>query len=133
MEDALLESHVAKCDACRRFALDAAAFTAALRSELLEPTEEFATLPLPSRRVRFRNLEVATASLVTVAAGIAGVAVSLDSGKRTPQVDRGVVSARTQQVSTDDTIGVVAARRAHLLATTSRAWVPRRGVKLSET
>ena len=130
LEGAMFDSHLAQCPACRRFALDATAFTAALRAQPLEAAKRPVTLSRQPRRIRLRTLEVAAAALVTVAVGVAGLAGSLRSDQQTPQVDLRLVPERSLE---DDTVDVVAARRANLLATTSRAWVPRRGVRLSES
>ena len=128
-EIALLDSHLGRCAACREFALDANAFTTVLRSRPLEEPEALVILPPLRQRLRFRASEVAAAvALVVATAGAVDLARSPGSSGGSLQIDLRQAPASATQ---DDTVDVVAARRAHLLAMTSRWWVPRRGFRLT--
>ena len=128
-EIALLDSHLGSCAACREFAFDVNAFTTVLRSRQLEEPAAPVRLPPRHRRLRFRASEVAAAVAVAVVAlGAVDLSGSLDSSRGSQPI---VLKTTPAGPAPDDTRGVVAARRAHLLATTSRWWVPRRGFHLT--
>jgi Putative zinc-finger len=135
-EGVLLDAHLAECAACRTFAHDVSAFTAVLRSQPLEAPGapvELARLPRLPRRSRVRVTGVAVAALIIVAVGAVEVARSPGSPKAASssgpqQIDLQAVPVSLTQ---DDMRGVAAARRAHLLAMTSRWWIPRRGFQLT--
>jgi hypothetical protein len=129
-ESALLDLHLGLCADCRELALDVSAFTTVLRS--VPPAEPVTPITMPrlrQRRLHFRASEVAVAvALVIGTAGALELAGSPGPSGGSPQLDRPEVSVST---TPDDTLGVVAARRAHLLAMTSRWWIPRRGFQLT--
>lgn len=128
----LLDAHLDRCAACSEFARRSAAFTEALRTAPLEERERLivSVLLLPRRRYpRLAALRVASAvALVVATGGAVDVALQRHPGGDAPRIDPSVVSAGAMQ---EEVAGSVAARRAHLLATTSRWWIPRRGFQLS--
>jgi hypothetical protein len=71
-EEALVASHLARCEACRAFADDLEAFTETLRTASLE--EPSVSFELPRRLTRFRVAHVGTAvaAAVTVAVALVG-------------------------------------------------------------
>jgi predicted anti-sigma-YlaC factor YlaD len=128
----LLDSHLERCAECCEFVRGTAAFTAALRAAPLEERERpmVSELSPPRRRhPRLVVLRVASAVVLVVATGGAiDLAQERHRVGDAPQIDTSVLSAGAAQ---EEVAGSVAARRAHLLATTSRWWIPRRGFKLS--
>jgi predicted anti-sigma-YlaC factor YlaD len=75
LESALLDSHLARCDACRAFSVEAAGIAAALRGVAMERIEEpLVVLPVVHRAPRVRALQAAVAvGLVLVAAALGSV------------------------------------------------------------
>jgi predicted anti-sigma-YlaC factor YlaD len=130
----LLDAHLRRCAACREFALDTSAFTSVLRSRPLEErAQPVVSVPLPQpqpwRRQRLLFSQVASAvALVAVMGGAVDLILPRGSGGDAPQIDARQASGGATQ---DDLVGTVAARRAHLLAATSRWWIPRRGFQLT--
>ena len=131
-ESFLLDAHLRRCAACREFALDTSSFTSALRSRPLEERAQpvvSVPQPQPRRRQRLLFSQVASAvALVAVMGGAVDLVLTRDSGENAPQIEVRQASGSATQ---DELLGTVAARRAHLLAATSRWWIPRRGFRLS--
>jgi Putative zinc-finger len=73
LESALLEAHLAGCDACREFADDTESATRELRAAPLERLAHPIWLPTPRRRAYLRGLQTAAAGAVAAAAVVAGV------------------------------------------------------------
>jgi Putative zinc-finger len=73
LEGALLEAHLAGCDACREFADDTESATSELRAAPLERLAHPIWLPTPRRRAYLRGLQTAAAGAVAAAAVVAGV------------------------------------------------------------
>jgi predicted anti-sigma-YlaC factor YlaD len=108
LEAARLESHLARCPACRELKTELAGLTLALRATPLEPLERPVALP---HRVRFalRPLRIAAAAAaVAVAAGLVGVVGTVRS--HTP------VQPRISRAPSNDNIDALrAARRPGML------------------
>ena len=129
-ETFLLDAHLRRCAACREFARDARAFTAALRSRPLEERAQpvvLVPLPQPRRRHRLILSQLATAVVLVAVIGGAMNLLPRGSGEEAARID---VRQASPSAAQDELVGSAAARRAHLLAATSRWWIPRRGLRL---
>ena len=128
----LLDAHLRRCAACREFTRDTSAFTSALRSRPLEERAQPVVSvppPPPRRRQRLIISQFASAvALVAVLGGTVDLLLPRGSGEDSPQTE---VSQASVSATQDELVGSAAARRAHLLAATSRWWIPRRGLRLS--
>jgi predicted anti-sigma-YlaC factor YlaD len=105
LEAILLDRHLRRCVACRRFADAAERDTMLLRSaepEVLEGTVVFGeTVRNPARILARRGIATAAVGLAAVAASIA-----LTVGTRTPSPDQAVLRASAAATLQDDSLGV---------------------------
>ncbi|MBA3365757.1 MAG: zf-HC2 domain-containing protein [Actinobacteria bacterium] len=90
-EIALLRTHLAGCEDCRKFAAEARAFTGELRSAPPERLDVPISLPR-RRRGSFRSVQVAVAASAVAAVGLGSVLGSLGS--------RDAITARSAAPST---------------------------------
>ena len=81
LEGFMLESHLARCEACRAFAADAVGFTTALRTAPLEPLERPVSLPAGRRSMRRAVQFGAAAALVATSVGLGSLFGALGSGR----------------------------------------------------
>ena len=81
LEGLMLESHLARCEACRAFAADAAGFTTALRTAALEPLERPVSLPAGRRTMRRAVQFGAAAALVAASVGLGSLFGAVGSGR----------------------------------------------------
>ena len=85
LEGFMLDSHLARCEACRAFAAEAVGFTTALRAAPLETLERPVSLPARRRSARRAVQFGAAAALVAAAIGLGSVFGAVGSGRsRTP-------------------------------------------------
>jgi predicted anti-sigma-YlaC factor YlaD len=80
LEGLMLESHLARCSACRAFAADAAGFTAALRTAEPESLERPVSLPARRRTMRRTVQFGAAAALVAASVGLGSLFGAVGSG-----------------------------------------------------
>ncbi len=81
LEGFMLESHLARCEACRAFAADAAGFTTALRIANLEQLERPVSLPAGRRTMRRAVQFGAAAALVAASVGLGSLFGAVGSGR----------------------------------------------------
>jgi predicted anti-sigma-YlaC factor YlaD len=81
LEGLMLESHLARCSACRAFAADAAGFTTALRTAELESLERPVSLPARRRTMRRTAQFGAAAALVAASVGLGSLFGAVGSGR----------------------------------------------------
>ena len=73
-ERALMDAHLTRCAECRAFRADVVEIAGQLRSAALEPLSTPVALPAPRRDAPFRQLQVAAAAAVVLAAaGLGGL------------------------------------------------------------
>lgn len=81
LEGFMLESHLARCEACRAFAADAAGFTTALRIANLEQLGRPVSLPAGRRTMRRAVQFGAAAALVAASVGLGSLFGAVGSGR----------------------------------------------------
>lgn len=81
LEGFMLESHLARCEACRAFAADTVGFTSALRTASLEPLERPVSLPAGRRSMRRAVQFGAAAALVAASVGLGSLFGAVGSGR----------------------------------------------------
>ena len=81
LEGFMLESHLARCEACRAFATDASGFTTVLRTAGLEPLERPVWLPARRRTMRRAVQFGAAAALVAASVGLGSLFGAVGSGR----------------------------------------------------
>jgi anti-sigma factor RsiW len=78
-EQALLQAHLGRCEACRSFAAELEGITREIRNAPLETLEQPVALP-SRRRISWRPVEVAAAAaLMLTALGVTGAVSTLDN------------------------------------------------------
>lgn len=90
LERKLLDSHLKRCEACSRFAVEVAAVAADLRASTLQPLPRPVTIPSWHRRpvyARFRGV-AAAAAVAVMALGIASRAPLATSDRESLQLPR---------------------------------------------
>ena len=126
LENALLDSHLFRCDGCRGFVREAEAVATALRSVALEPAPAPVVLELPvrsGRRVPLRVLRTAVATGLVLAAAALGSALGVAgrSGRATTSAIR-----HTAMVAmADSPDNLRALRRPALILQSRPTWIPR--------
>jgi predicted anti-sigma-YlaC factor YlaD len=131
LENALLDSHLTRCDGCRSFVREAEAVATALRSVAFERVPAPVVLEFPRRRrVPVRALQAA------VAAGLVLVAAALGSVLGVASHDNGATRAairRTAMVAMADSPDNLRALRRPTLILQSRPTLIPRNRSLNET
>jgi predicted anti-sigma-YlaC factor YlaD len=93
-EDAMMTSHLERCEACRAFAADVDGFTQELRDASPEPLPQPVEIEWPRRfRLPLRQFQVAAAAaLVVLATGLGSLYGTLHT-TRSPQISTPLVHA----------------------------------------
>jgi anti-sigma factor RsiW len=100
LEGFMLESHLARCEACRAFAAEAVGFTTRLRTAELEPLERPVSLPVARRSARRAVQFGAAAALVAASVGLGSLFGAVGTGRShaptRPRLNDGEPAAVTQ-------------------------------------